>query len=344
MGVTHLSGLEVAGVPTMGIGGSQPLFTGNWYFVNPATGSNGNSGSASSPFASVYYALSRATAGNNDVIVLMGNGSTTATQRLSLANAQAVDSTATAGTLVWNKNATHLIGMTAPTAVAQRARFAPPTGTYTQTTFGSGNFVTVSAQGCYFANFSLFHGFSTGGNNQICWTDSGGRNCYVNVNFGGIADAASAASASARSLLITGSTGENTFVNCEIGIDTVTRSAANSSLEFASGSPRNTFLQCNFPFMTSASTPLGIITSGAAAMDRWQKFDRCTFINNVQSTSTTMAGLATLAASSGGLVLMKDATLVGITEYGTDATSRGQIYVDGGTVTAATSGIAVNPT
>jgi hypothetical protein len=41
---------------------------------------------------------------------------------------------------------------------------------------------------------------------------------------------------------------------------------------------------------------------------------------------------------------MKDCTLVGITEFGTDATSRGQIYVDGASVVAATSGIAVNPT
>jgi hypothetical protein len=41
---------------------------------------------------------------------------------------------------------------------------------------------------------------------------------------------------------------------------------------------------------------------------------------------------------------MKDCTLVGITEFGTDATSRGQIYVDGAAATAATTGIAVNPT
>jgi hypothetical protein len=57
-----------------------------------------------------------------------------------------------------------------------------------------------------------------------------------------------------------------------------------------------------------------------------------------------MSGLVTLPASAGGLLLMKDCTLVGITEFGTDATSRGQIYVDGASVVAATSGIAVNPT
>jgi hypothetical protein len=41
---------------------------------------------------------------------------------------------------------------------------------------------------------------------------------------------------------------------------------------------------------------------------------------------------------------MKDCTLVGISEFGTDATTRGQVYVDGGAPTAGSSGIAVNPT
>lgn len=343
MGITHLSGLEVAGVPTMGIGGSQPIFTGNWYFVDAVNGSNSNSGAADSPLQTVYSAYSRCTAGNNDVVVIVGDGSTTATQRLSLANAQAVDSAATAGTLVWAKNATHLIGMTAPTMVGSRARFAPPTGTYTMATFGSGNFVTVSASGCYFANFSLFNGFSTGGANQICWTDSGARNYYTNIQFGGAGDAASAQATTSRSMKISGG-GEHTFVNCVFGLDTVTKTVANASLEFSGGTARNSFYNCVFPFQTSAATPIGIVASAAAAMDRWQAFVGCSFINNVQSTSTTMDGLATLAASAGGLLLMKNCTMVGITEFGTDVTSRGQIYVDGGAPTAATSGIAVNPT
>jgi len=337
-------GITSFGIPVVGGIGGIPL-TGTWYFVDPANGSDGNDGtSPESAFATLYRAHAKMTSGKNDVCVLIGNGAASGTARLSKALAQTIDSSATTGTLAWTKSACHLIGVTAPTKVAQRARIAPPSGTYTQSTFGSGNFVTVSGQGCIFANISLFNGFSTGGTNQICWTDSGGRNYYYNVNFGGMGDAASAADAGSRSLKISGSTGENTFVGCEIGLDTVTRSAANASVEFASGTPRNTFVDCNFPFMTSASTPLGIITSAAASMDRWQKFDRCTFINAVQSTSTTMSGLSTLAASSGGLILMKDATLVGITEFGTDATSRGQIYVDGGAPTAGTTGIAVTPT
>ena len=342
MGITHLSGLEVAGVPTQGMGGA-PFFTGDWYFVDPAAGSDGNTGSADSPLKTLYMAHAKMTEGQNDVCVLVGDGSTTGTARLSTALAQSVDPSVTAGTLVWSKNACHLIGMTAPTGIAARARIAPPSGTYTVTTFGSANFVTVSASGCYFANFSLFNGFSTGGAAQICWTETGGRNFYSNVAFGGMGDAGSAGDAGSRSVKISGA-GESTFIGCTIGIDTVTRSAANASLEFSGGTARNKFINCDFPFMTSAATPLGIIVSAAAGADRWHKFDNCAFINNVQSASTTMNGLATLAASMGGLLLMKNSTLVGITEFGTDATSRGQIYVDGAAPTAATSGIALNPT
>jgi len=343
MGITHLSGLEVAGVPTMGMSGI-PITNGSVFFVDAVNGNDSNTGAADSPLQTIYGAYAQMTDGANDVAVIVGDGSTAATQRLSLANAQAIDPNATTGTLTWAKDACHIIGMTAPTVVNPRARFAPPTGAYTQATFNSGNFIVVTAQGCIFSNISVFNGFSTGGSNQIAWTDSGGRNYYNNVSFGGAGDAASAQSTSSLSLLVTGTTGENTFVNCEIGLDTVTRTVANSTVKFAAGTPRNTFTGCNFAFQTSSATTIGILVSAASGIDRWQKFDRCTFINNVQSTSTTMSGLATLPASAGGLLLMKDCTLVGITEFGTDATSRGQIYVDGAAPTAGTSGIAVNPT
>jgi hypothetical protein len=342
MGTTNLDWLEVSGVPTFGMGG-WPAFTGTWFFVDPANGSDGNTGAADSPLQTIYRAYALMTAGKNDVCVIVGDGSTTGTARLSTALAQSVDPTATTGTLTWAKNACHLIGMTAPTNVAQRARIAPPSGTYTQATFGSGNFIVVSASGCYFSNFSIFNGFSTGGTNQIALTVSGGRNYFQNVNIGGMGDAASAQDTGSRSLLVTG-TGENTFVGCTIGLDTVTRTVANASLELAGATPRNSFIDCIFPFQTSAATVLGILGTGAACIDRWTEFDRCKFINNVQSTSTTMSGLATLPASAGGLLLLKDCTAVGITEWGTDATTRGQEYVDGGAPTAGSTGIAVNPT
>jgi hypothetical protein len=336
------NGVTSFGVPVLGNVGGIP-YTGTYWFVDPATGADGNEGTSPEfPFKTLYRAVSRAASGNNDVVVLIGDGASTGTARLSAALAQTIDSTATDGTLDWSKNALHLVGVCAPTRVGQRARIAPPTGVYTAATFGADTFINVTGAGCSFTNVDIFVGFSTGSTSMIGVLEAGGRNYYGNVNIQGIADAASAGAAAARTLKITSS--ENTFSDCVLGVDTVTRTAANATVEFANATARNTFSGCTFPFQTSASTPLGIIASAASAMDRWQLFDGCTFINNVQSTSTTISGLSTLAASAGGLILMKNSSMVGITEFGTDATSRGLIYVDGAAPTAATSGIAVNPT
>lgn len=335
-------GLTSFGVPVVGGLGGIPL-TGTWFWVNPATGSDGNTGlSPQEPLATLYMAHSKMTAGKNDVCVLVGNGAASGSARLSTALAQTVDSTVTAGTLAWSKNACHLIGETAPT-IAARARIAPPTGTYTQATFGSGNFVTVTAAGCIFANFSLFNGFSTGGTNQICWTDSGGRNSYYGVQFGGMGDAASAQNAGSRSLLITGSTGENSFHECTFGLDTVTRTTTNASLELAAGTPRNTFRNCTFVAMTSNAGVLHIKTAAAAAIDRWQLFADCAFINAIQSTSTQMTVAIAMAASAGGMLLIQRCTSIGATKWG-DAGALAQIYVDGGPPTAGTTGLAITPT
>ena len=320
-------------------------FTGKTFWVDPVNGADGNTGrKPTNAFQTLYAAHAACTSGNNDVVYLIGNGAASGSARLSLANAQSVDSTATAGTLNWTKSATHLIGICAPTNVAQRARIAPPSGTYTQATFGSGNFVVVSGSGCYFANFSVFNGFSTGGTNQIAWTDNGSRNNYVNVNIFGMADAASAQNTGSRSLKVgSAGSGENSFLNCVIGGDTVTRTVANASLELAGGTPRNTFTNCTFPFQTSNAGVLGILGTGNACVDRWNQFVNCRFINNIKSTSTAMTVLTSFTtASPGGLLLMTDCTLVGIGEFG-DTNGLANTYIDGGTVTAGSSGIAVNP-
>lgn len=337
------NGISSFGVPVFG-GVAGVAMTGNYWFVNPATGADGNSGaSPASPLATLYQAHNKAVSGNNDVIVLIGNGLSTGTARLSTALAQTINPAATAGTLNWTKNATHLIGIAAPTSVGQRARIAPPTGTYTQATFGSGNFINVTGAGCVFQNIDVFNGFSTGGTNQIAWIENGGRNCYMNMNIQGIADAASAADAGSRSLKVTG-TGENTFIGCTIGEDTTARSVANASLEFAGGTPRNTFMDCTFPFFTSNAGVLGILGTGAACMDRWQQFKRCQFINSIKSTSTQMTALLSLTSASPGGLIDFDAgcAIIGITKWG-DTNGLANSYISQAVPTGATSGIAVNP-
>jgi hypothetical protein len=314
------NGITSYGMPVLGGAGGIP-FTGNYYFVNYATGADGNDGSASSPMKTLSAAYTRCTSGNNDVVFIVGDGGTAASQRLS-------------ATFTWAKNATHLIGVTAPTAIAQRARIAPLAAT---TAFAS--FFVVSGSGCMFANFSVFQGFDTGVASSIAWTNSGSRNYYANVQFGGMGDAASAQNAGSRSLKVTGS--ENTFDGCTVGLDTVTRTAANASLEMSGGTTRNVFRDCLFPTYTSSATSVAIKVPAASDIDRFALFDRCVFINAVESGSTVMTGVVMMAASAGGMVLFKNCTSVGATTYGYDATTNGQAYVDGAVPTGATSGLAV---
>jgi hypothetical protein len=311
MGITHLSGLEVAGVPTIGTGGLLP-FTGNYYFVNETTGSDGNTGAADNPFKTLTQALAKATAGNNDVIFLTGTVHTTATTN-------------------WSKNNVHLIGLSAPSD-NDRARISQ-TGTTLFTPL-----VNVTAQGCIFANIGTFHGFASA-NTQICWAEAGGRNYYQSVQFLGMGNATAAAQAGSRSLTVAGA-GENLFVDCTVGLDTITRATnANASLEFLAGTPRNTFRNCLFQMLTSLATDVHV-TVGADGLDRYALFDNCSFINAVESTSTTINAAITANAAAGGAILVQNGLSLGATAIATT----GPVYGVGAVPTAATSNIAIKLT
>jgi len=312
------------------------------FFVDPVNGSDGNSGkSAQNAFASLYAAHGHMTAGQNDVCYLIGTGAAAGSVRLSLANAQAYDSTATTGTLTWSKNACHLIGIAAPGSNA-RARIATPTGTYTQSTFNALPFITVSGAGCYFKNLSTFQQFSTGADGEICLNVTGSYNIFDNVLLGGMASTVAAQGAASRVLKIaTG--GENTFVNCQIGVDTVLRSAANANIEFASGTARNRFVNCVLPVWTDDAGAFFGLGTGAACMDRYQLFTDCWFINAIESTSTVMTvGFSLTSASAGGMIVLANCNAVGMTKWG-DTNALAQMYVSnvGG---AATDGLMLAPT
>ena len=352
MGLTNFPyGITSFGVPVLGGIGGLP-FTGNWWFVDPVNGLDGNAGtSPSQALQTLYQAHNKAVAGNNDVVVLIGNGASSGTARLSLANAQSITPAATAGTLNWSKNATHLIGIAAPNVAAPRARMAPP-ATYSALTFSgtaatvSFNMVNVTAAGCLFANFEAFCGFSTDGlttGGGICWRENGGRNTYVGVSFSGMGDATMAAIALSRSLVVNG-TGENYFQGCTIGLDTVLRATnANASLEFTGGTPRNRFVDCDFPMYVSDVADTAIY-AGTGGIDRVTRFDNCRVLNTTGSGSSSLTGAIQMAATGGGPngnIFWNKSSAVGVTHLCYDATTAAQVYVDGGAPTNSTSGQAV---
>lgn len=301
------------------------LAVGNVYYLNPVNGNDTTGdGSSAKPYKTLATAYAACVSGNNDVVVLIGDGSTTATARVDAA-------------FTWAKNATHLLGICSPTLMSQRARIAPTAST---TAFKA--FFTVSGNGCIFQNIQWFHGFSTGTTAMICMTVSGSRNVFQNCHFAGMGDAASAADTGSRSLKLT-TGGENVFEDCTVGIDTVTRSDANASLELASGTTRNVFRRCIFPFHTSAAGVLGILGTGNACVDRFCAFEDCSFINAIKSASTQMTVLASFTtADPGGLLWFRRSSGVGFTKFG-DTNALANSYIEMPAVSASAGGLGVNP-
>lgn len=317
MGLTNFPhGISSMGVPLIGTAGIPP-FSGNYYFVDETNGADGNSGlSWDAPLASLNRAQVLATAENDDVVFFRGTIHQTAS-------------------LAWAKNKVHLIGVCAPLKKGKRARISV-SGT---TAFSP--LVAVTGQGCYFANFGTFAGFATDAlSTSYAISDLGGRNCYDNVEILGFGGTGTAGNTGARAMLISGNTGENTFRNCIFGVDTVSRTVANYTLEFTGGSPRNWFMDCEFEMDAGAATPAHLYTAAGAAIDRYAIFERCIFGNATGSAATTINQVASIAAAAGGLFIMKQTVWYGATHLQT--TTNNQFLLDNNVVQTTDPGLMKN--
>lgn len=315
------NGVTSFGVPMVGGIGGLP-FTGRWIFADATAGSDGNTGGASDPVQTLSQAYALATSGKNDVIVIVGDGSTTKTQRLS-------------SQLVWAKNATHLIGMTAPSMVSQRARISTASGATTNIA----NLVSVTAQGCLFANFSTFQGVGQSATAEQLWQEAGQRNAYFNVAFGGMGSANGAGNASSYSLQLYGGS-ENLFQDCYFGTDTQDRSAANTNVQLRKNasnvaSTRNIFRNCYFAMRATASTPTFIDGNQSGGVDRFNWFENCKFNN----FGTAIAAVVAFHASQGGYTVMDNCSAVNCTDWTASDTS--VVQITGPVPNGDTSGMAV---
>ena len=321
-------GVTSFGVPLVGGVGGIP-FTGNWWFVDAVNGSDGNATAGSNgatpdaPLQSLDYAYSVAAEGNNDVIVLMSAPTTaaptTGTFRL---DAQ----------LVWAKSALHLVGMTAPTMIGQRARISTATGA----TANIADLLKITAQGCYFANFSIFQGVGEAATAEQLCQITGQRNAFYNVAFQGMGSANGAGQAGSYCVYLNGGS-ENTFIGCQIGVDTQSRSAANASVKLRSQATRNIFQDCLFPVYATATSPLIVDAGAASSIDRFAWFKNCLITNFGTSALAAVVGFH---ASQGGFILMDNCSAAGCTDW--TATDTATVKISGPVPNGDTSGMMAN--
>ena len=298
----HLGGLPVlAGVP-FGI-------NAKYYFVDPANGSDNASGRrVDEPLATLAAAEDLCVANRHDTVFYIAGSS-----GINLSAA-----------LTWDKNYTHLIGIAAPTMVAQRARIFQ-----LSTLTGASPLITISATGSIFKNVYIFQGVADN-TSLINVSVTGGRNYFENVHFAGGGHATQAVDGGA-SLKLDGAE-ENTFVDCTIGVDTIDAATGMMGILFDGEAHRNLFRNCVVRMRASSSGAGFVEIVDSTGIDRDTIFDNCLFLNN---SATAMASGFVIPAGMGAprKILLKDCMTLGATTL--DANDRGVLFGNMNAVTGA---------
>jgi hypothetical protein len=290
---------------------------GNIYYVDATSGSDtANSGtSQEEALATVAAAYDKCVSGNHDVVLIAPSGGTGRTSETTA--------------ITWAKRFTHLIGNSAPTYQDARAGI----------NFGTGGSLSITENGCIFKNIT----FAGTADINVPVTITGDYNAFIGVDFKGSLNATTGDDTAARALYINGGQ-ENTFVGCTFGADTYNRSAANATVEFASNASRNIFADCRFLEATDATTPVHILFTGAAAIDRWIEFRDCLFYNFTESNLAEPAAVMNLAdqVTTGHVLLTGNCQLHHIDNW--EATASGNISYASFSTTANAVGKPINPT
>ncbi len=236
-------------------------------------------------------------------------------------------------TLDWNKDLCHLIGVNGGSPLSPRSRIA-----FKSDYAAVSPLMTVSADGCYFANLGWYMGVADA-TPVGCLNVTGSRNRFENCHIAGIGHDNNDIE-NAYSLRLAGS--ENFFKNCVIGLDTIKRGTAdNSEIVFAGGAARNVFEDCLILSWAEANTHQ-FVKRAASASDRFNLFRRSTFINFTLGGGVAMLEAFDLAAggSPAGVILLDNCSLFGAAEWEAAAGVSGILFANMPAASVADGGVA----
>ena len=266
-------------------------YVGKVFYVDPSAGNDANSGTGQNKaLATVAAAYAKCTSGKHDVVIIAPTGGTGRT-------------TETAA-ITWAKRFTHLVGSAAPSQLDIRAGMSFSSAVVSPC-------FTISENGCIFKNLTI----AVFEDINVLVKVTGEYNYFSNVHFIGIGNTTTGDDTAGRSVVLDGAS-ENLFEGCTIGVDTVTRSVANSSLELTGVSARNIFRSCLFPAFTDNAGVLFVDITANDGVQRFVIFENCLFLNADVSSSTTMTvGIKVFSANLNGTVVLKDSYMKGATDW-----------------------------
>jgi hypothetical protein len=290
------------------------------YFVDPAGGNDNNDGlTPASAVAGLETAYGKCVANQHDTVFYIAGSSGNTLQ----------------AAVTWAKNFTHLIGICAPTMVAQRSRIFQ-----LSTLTGASPLFTHSATGCIMKNFYIFQGVADA-TSLLNYSVTGGRNYFENVHFAGGGHATQAVDG-CYSLHLNGAE-ENTFVNCTIGVDTIDAATGVFGIGVDGEATRNVFRNCKVTMKAGNGGAGFVELVDNSAIDRYMIFKRCLFLN---SSATAMDSAFVIPAGMSvprGPIVLDECWLYGATDW--DANDRGIIkHTMGTATTGGNSGILLAST
>ncbi len=256
--------------------------------VKPSSGLDGNLGqSPELAVKTLVRAHSLARADKNDIVLLYAES-----------NSASSTSDYQSSTLVWSKNLVHLIGVGAMTAVSNRSRIAQ-----LSTATGLTNLMQVTASGCLFKGFSIFHGVADA-TSLVALQVTGERNVFEDVHIGGVGNVTMSA-AGAASLELEGAA-ENVFRRCTIGVDTIARDADVAEIRFDGNATRNLFDDCIIQGFISATGYVHVKVEDATGFDRWAIFKNCVFLSESANDATAQTSIMSIPAMSQGYIILQN--------------------------------------
>ena len=285
----------------------QPV-VGNIFYVDANSGSDtANNGKEwNKAFATLGAAYTACTSYNYDVIIV----------------APSANSVTSEASIVWAKSAITVIGAAAPTFDAQRSRIG----------FGSSATtpcLKITGPANRFINLKLVVEEDV----NVLVEIAAPRQYFESVSFSGATNATTGDDTAARDLVIDDDCGENTFVNCIFGNDTVLKSAANAVVEIVgtTSNARNQFVDCIFRSVCDNAGPRFVLFTGSYSAECFQLFKKCLFLNT-RGGSTAMTVGMTVPASTNGKILWIDSFWLGCTDLSDVVTS---VYQNNAAVSAA---------